>query len=145
MKDIYKRETGKTLRYVYTTSDKASDSEATVRIHHHIVMDPVGYELISKFWPKDDITYRRMDGRGDYTGIAKYMISNVRHEEGKRRWKTSRGNLEKPIFTVPVPVNQTERVKIPRDASLKEKAEYTDDETQSYSLYVRYTKAVMRN
>lgn len=140
----YKKATGEKLRYVVTTSELASTDGGPARPHHHIVMDAMAYETVIRFWPMEDVTYRRLDGRGDYTGIARYMIRNAGPANGKKRWSTSKG-LAKPIYTEPVPVKGGERIRVPRNVSLKERVEATDTETGMYSAYVRYTEAVMRN
>lgn len=142
LKAQYKKQTGKDLRYIYTTSEKKSYSEEAARLHHHVVMDEVARELIYTLWPcKQDVTVRYLDGRGDYTGIAKYMIDNAGRAEGKRRYASSKG-LRKPVYTEPVPVKAKEKVRIPRDCSLKANEQFQDSETGMYSLYVRFTKAV---
>ena len=136
---------GVKLRYVVATSETSTATGERARIHHHVVMDPMGYEAVSRLWFAGFVSYRRLDGRGDYTGIARYMVTNAGEAHGKKRWSTSKG-LEKPIYTEPVPVRMSERVNIPRDASLKEKNLFQDEETGMMSLYVRFTKGrVMRN
>ena len=143
-RDMLKKE-GKQLRYVVSTSETSTKTGGRARVHHHVVMDPVGYEAVCRLWPSAFISYRRLDGRGDYTGIARYMVMNAGDANGKKRWSTSKG-LEKPIYTEPVPVRMSEKVNIPRDASLKAKDFFQDEETGQMSLYVRFTKArVMRN
>ncbi len=138
VRGLYKKTTGESLRYVVTTSDKSPRDGEKARVHHHIVMDALAYEVIEKLWPKEDISYRRLDGRGDYTGVARYMVENAGRAEGKRRWSSSKG-LRKPVYTEPVPVRAGERMRIPPKAVLREKNEFTDRETGMYSAYARYT------
>ncbi len=140
----FKKQTGKSLRYVVTTSREKSDGSGRARLHHHIVMDRMAYETIAKLWPAEDVTVRHMDGRGDYTGIARYMVTNAGEPDGKKRWSSSKG-LKKPIFTEPVPCSFSTKVKVPKNVSLKERNEFQDLETGMVSVYVRYTKVVMRN
>ena len=139
-RDAYRKATGEALRYVVSVSDRdGKTGEIEKRLHLHIVMDAVAYEIITALWPAEDVTYRRLDGRGDYIGIARYMVSNAGPADGKKRWSTSKG-LRKPIITEPVPVEAKERIRIPRDVSLKEREEYRDDETGMFSAYVRFTR-----
>lgn len=138
-RDAFRKATGKGLRYVVSVSDRdGKTGEIGKRLHLHIVMDAVAYEIVTALWPAEDVTYRRLDGRGDYTGIARYMVTNAGPADGKKRWSTSKG-LRKPIITEPVPVEAKERIRIPRDVSLKEREEYRDEETGMFSAYVRYT------
>ena len=139
LRRVFRENTGESLRYVVTTSDRGSASGDPVRIHHHLVMDAVAYETITRLWPAEDVSYRRLDGRGDYTGIARYMVSNAGPADGKKRWSTSKG-LKKPVYTEPVPVDRGERIRIPKGAAVKAKEDYTDEETGMRSAYARYVR-----
>ena len=144
LRALVRKETGKNPLYITSPPCNADPKTGEVRrLHYHVVMPAVAYEQVIKLWPQEDVTYRRLDGRGDYTGIAKYIIQQTAHVPGKKRWRSSRG-LKQPVYTEPVPVRASERVYIPRNASLKEKADLTDSETGMSSLYVRYTRAVRR-
>ena len=140
LKRSYERETGEKLRYVYSHGRKGHEGE-DVRIHHHLVLPAMPYELITSIWPADDVTYRRLDGRGDYTGVARYMIQNAGHDvPGAQKYHPSRG-LAQPIYTEPVPVFKTsERIRVPRGARIQERTEYQDAETGMFGAYVRYTR-----
>lgn len=133
----YRKVHGKNLIYVYAEGRKSGELDA--RPHYHIVLPAMDYELICALWPKEAVSYRRLDGRGDYTGIARYMISNARGEEGKKKYHPSRG-LEKPIYTEPVPVYVHSKIKLPKDASIREQTETRDEESGFYSAYVRYVR-----
>lgn len=138
-RSAYRKAAGKTMRYVVTIGEISTETGEKVRMHFHIVMDPLAYEAVAALWPAEDVTYRRLDGRGDYTGIARYMCQNAAHETGQKRWSTSKG-LKKPVYTEPVPVQSRERIRIPRNVSLKAREEFDDQETGMVSAYVRYTR-----
>ena len=143
LRTAYRRETGEELRYIIATSQKDSRTGETVRLHHHMLLPAAAEEIVRETWPcRDDVTIRHLDGRGDYTGVARYIVSNTTTgtEGGEKRWSSSR-NLKKPIYTEPVEVREDERVRVPRDCSLKEMAEIINEETGVRSLYVRYTRA----
>ena len=144
LRALCRKETGKNPIYIASPSQHDPRTGEKVRLHYHVVMPAVAYESLIKLWPKEDVTYRRLDGRGDYTGIARYICSNAVREPGKKRWSSSRG-LKKPIYTEPVPVKSGERIYIPRHASLKAKETLEDLETGMGSVYVRYTRAVIRS
>ena len=143
LRALCRKETGRNPIYISSPSEIDPRTGEKVRLHYHVVMPAVAYESVIKLWPMEDVTYRRLDGRGDYTGIARYICSNAVRAPGKKRWSCSRG-LKKPVYTEPVPVRQNERLYIPRSASLKEKSDMVDTETGMASVYVRYTRAVMR-
>ena len=73
----YRAATGKKLRWALVTADRSSKTGKPVRLHHHVVMDAVDWALIARHWPADQFSYRRLDGSGDYTAIARYMIMNA--------------------------------------------------------------------
>lgn len=134
----YKAKTGKKLRYVAVTADKSSKTGKEVRLHHHIVMDPVAWELIAANWPDDQFSYRRLDNSGDYTAVALYLIRNTGYERGERSWSTSQG-LQKPIFTTPEPVKELGRFVVPRTARISERVIREGEDTGPSSAYIRYT------
>ena len=137
LRTIYRRTRGTPLPYVYSCGRKSGELDA--RPHFHIVLPVMDYEEITALWPAGGVTYRRLDGRGDYTGVARYMISNARGEEGKKKYHPSRG-LKKPVYTEPVPVYAYGKIRIPKDVSIREQTETRDEDTGFYTAYVRYVK-----
>lgn len=133
----YKKATGKKLRWVLVTADRSSRTGEPVRLHHHIVMDPLAWELIAKHWPEDQFSYRRLDGKGNYLAVAIYMIKNAGYRRGHRTWRSSKG-LEKPVFSTPVPVKQAGSYRIPSEAKDVYKQIKSDDESGFYAAYIRY-------
>lgn len=131
-------EHGRNPRYVISTSHTDPDTGERVRVHHHLVMEQLAYEMVCQLWPKEDVTYRHLQG-WDYTGVARYIISNAeRDKAGEKKWSTSRGNMEKPVCTEPVPVRENDPVPVPRDAVILEHRKERDPVTGMYSEYVRY-------
>nr|DAO25555.1 MAG TPA: hypothetical protein [Caudoviricetes sp.] len=135
----YRKETGKSLRYVLTTSDTDPRTGKKVRLHHHLVMDRAAWEVVTRYWPEDQCGYTLLDGRGDYTGIARYMVSNACKDAHAKKWSSSRG-LEKPIYTEPVIVRDVDGIQAPEGALVKEKTIIDDEET---GLRYGYVRAVM--
>ena len=135
----YRKETGKSLRYVLTTSDTDPRTGKKVRLHHHLVMDRAAWEVVTRYWPEDQCGYVLLDGRGDYTGIARYMVSNACKDAHAKKWSSSRG-LEKPIYTEPVIVRDVDGIQAPEGALVKEKTIIDDEET---GLRYGYVRAVM--
>lgn len=143
----YKKETGEKLRYILCTSETSSKTGNKTRLHHHLVMDRLAYEIICRYWPQEEISYSLLDGRGDHSALAKYIVKNFNGESGKKRWSCSRG-LEKPIYTEPVPVDDIDGIEAPKGADIKERRLYEDEDTGIYSSYIRSvlpTKPIIRN
>lgn len=137
-RDAMKKD-GKGMKAVWVTSDLDSETGETARLHHHIVMTAESWETVCRYWPEDEITYRRLDGRGDYTGIARYMIQNAPRGENVPKWHSSRG-MAKPVVTEPVPVRERDEIRIPAGVVVKERTENIDEESGLHSRYVRYVK-----
>ncbi len=134
------RKEGRKLRYISTTSVKAASSQEPARLHHHIIMERMDYERLCELWPCGAayISYRIMDGRGDYTGIARYMCANAGEPRGKKRWSCSQG-LNKPVYTEPVPVHDLD-IKVPRNGWVEENWVQYSAESGTGSAYLRYVR-----
>lgn len=142
LRAAYKKATGKSLRYVLAPSDRDGRSGRRVKPHIHIVMDRVGYELLCGLWQAEYINYIIIDGRGDYTGIARYMCGNAsggsgERMDGKKRWSCSKG-LKKPRVDEPVPCLELGRFAVPKGATIVEREIIEDEETGRRSAYCRY-------
>lgn len=135
-REAYRRETGRKLQYVLVTSDTDPRTGKKTRLHHHLVMDRMAWDVITRYWPAEEIGYVLMDGRGDYTGIARYMVSNAGTDAHERRWSTSLG-LEKPIYTEPVEVDDVEGIEPVLGAEIRERVILRDAETGIESAYLR--------
>jgi len=133
----YSKATGKKLRWALVTADRSSKTGKPVRLHHHLVMDAVAWELVAANWPEDQFSLRHLDGTGDYTGVARYMIANAGYERKVRTWSTSQG-LEKPVFTQPEPVKGAGSFQVPKEARISERVVRQDEESGFYAAYIRY-------
>lgn len=136
VKAAYKAETGKSLRYIITTSQNNPRTREKARLHHHIVMDRVAYEIICRYWPEDQVKYSVMDNRGDHTAMAKYMVENAPKEAGKKKWSTSKG-LKKPIITEPEQIHEIEKIEAPTGADVRENILIQDEDSGIESAYMR--------
>lgn len=135
IKNGYKKLNGRDLKYIYITSDKKSDSDDKARVHHHIIMDRVGLDLIEKYWEEGDIGYNNLRNQRDYTPLAAYIIKNSRFVEKQRKWVPSK-NLVKPIEYVEE-VRRKKEIPVPNGCSVNERVTYSQDST-GRSEYLRY-------
>lgn len=136
VRTAYKKETGKKLRYILCTSETSTKTGNKARLHHHLIMDRMAYEIICRYWPQEEISYSLIDGRGDHTALAKYIVQNFGGEIGRKRWSCSRG-LEKPIYTEPVPVENIEGIKAPAGADVRENVLIVDEDCGVQAAYMR--------
>lgn len=136
VRTAYKKETGEKLRYILCTSETSTKTGNKARLHHHLIMDRMAYEIICRYWPQEEISYSLIDGRGDHTALAKYIVQNFGGEVGRKRWSCSRG-LEKPIYTEPVPVESIEGIKAPAGADVRENVLIVDEDCGVQAAYMR--------
>lgn len=132
----YKKETGEKLRYILCTSEKSTKTGGKTRLHHHLIMDRMAWDTIIKYWPEEEISYSLLDGRGDHSALAKYIVKNFNGEAGRKRWSCSRG-LDKPIYTEPVPVEDIEGIQAPKGADVRENILIIDEDYGVQSAYMR--------
>lgn len=132
----YRKETGKKLKWWLVTASVSSKTGEPVRLHHHVVMDAMDWELIAQHWPPEEFSYRRLDATGDYTAVARYMIRNAGYG-GERAWSHSQG-IEQPKYTTPIPVKRAGTVKIPPEARIVEREVREDSEAGFSASYIRW-------
>lgn len=100
---------GVELRRVLVTANWSPRRNAAARYHHHVVINKIPLALLEKIWPSGEM-YIETLRRGNLLKLAKYLCDNVRLEEGKKKkWSPSK-NLEKPVFTEPVPVSKMDGI-----------------------------------
>ncbi len=133
----YRAEMGRKLRYVLVTADVSSKTGLPCRLHHHLVLPGVSWELCRKFWPDDQMSYRVLDNGGDYSAVAAYMVRNTGYRRGQRSWSTSQG-MERPVFYPPEPVKELGSFRVPRDGVVAERELREDEESGFRGAYIRY-------
>lgn len=140
---LYKKMTGEKLVYFWTTGRISTKTGLPCRLHHHVVLPAMDWEIIAKHWPPDQFSYRRLDATGDYTGIARYMIRNAGYG-GRKAWRHSTG-IKQPVFTTPIPVNRAGAVKIPPEVRVVERELREDSESGFHGSYTRWVAPLMTN
>lgn len=97
----------KRMRREYTKADKefyyiAVTEFKNHRIHHHVVMSYIDFQVIDRQWKMGRIRCTSLDKTRNYRKLAEYLIKETqktfREAENctKRRWKPSR-NLKRPV------------------------------------------------
>ena len=120
----------------WVTANWSPRRDCPARLHHHVVMPAAYIELARSLWQGGGYSMEELDGRGDHSDLAAYMIANVHAEPGKRNWHTTR-NATRPIITEPEPVNDIEDVQPEKGAVIKAHDKSTDEEGRVTSVYLR--------
>lgn len=133
----YQKRYGRKLKYVHKVGDVNPRTGADVPVHHHLVLPADAWEIVQRHWPLPHLGYKPLDGRRDYTGVARYIVGNGKYEKSKKKWSTSRG-MKKPRFTTPRPVATLGGFRVPKNADVREREIYTDNDSGCMTAYIRY-------
>ena len=130
-----RRVLGPAYWYIAITSDMDGETGELERVHHHIIMPRVAFEVCQEQWKYGEVDYKLLKNQPDYTPIAVYICKQCRRNANERRWKASR-NLKKPKVT------ETEtRIKgelhIPHGATVLDIGHYDIESGNHYVRYIR--------
>lgn len=120
----------------WVTANWRPKHRCPARLHHHVVVPASVIELARSLWQGGGFSMETLDGRGDHTDLAAYMIDNVHDRPGKHSWHTTR-NAARPIVTEPEPVANIEDVQPEKGAVIKAHEKSTDEEGHVTSTYLR--------
>lgn len=120
----------------WVTANWSPRRDCPARLHHHVVIPAAYIELARSLWQGGGFSMEILDGRGDHSDLAAYMIANVHDRPGKHSWHTTR-NAARPIITEPEPVAYIEDVQPEKGAVIKAHEKSTDEEGRVTSTYLR--------
>ena len=95
--------------------------------------------MLRDIWPTvNGVSIEPIDGRADHSALAYYLVHNVHGlEPGQCSWSTSRGNLAKPIYTEPEPVDDVEDIQVIPTANQTAFERLDDEDGRPVSTYIR--------
>lgn len=140
----YRKATGKNLIGVWVTANWSPKREAPARLHHHIVLPRDASEPARRIWEEKlgglgSFAMESLDGRGDHTDLAAYMVANVHDRPAnENRWSACRG-MKQPVFEEPVEVTDVEDIQAPYTSTIRDVAESRDEDGRVVSKYMRCT------
>ncbi len=121
----------------WVTANWSPRREAPARLHHHLVVEKEAAAVIHELWDGGGYSEEDLDGRGDHTDLAAYMIANVAGlPAGKKKWHATR-NVSRPIYTEPVAVYDVEGIQPDKGATIKAHESYADEDGRITSAYLR--------
>ena len=141
LRRAYAKETGNALKAIWVTANWNPHKDAPARIHHHMILPADAAELALKFWPGfggiGAWQMESIDGRGDHTDLASYMMENVHDRPaGENKWSCCRG-MDRPIYTEPVEVDDIEDMQPIYGSVIKDVEEVRDEEGTLIGKYMR--------
>ena len=134
----YRKKHGKALIWALVTVDRSSKTGDPVRLHHHVVLNAMDWELIAANWPADEFSCRHLDDSGDYTAVARYMVRNAGYGRGEQCWSSAKKGAKRPVYSTPVPVQQAGSVRVPKEARIVERELHESAESGFSAAYIRY-------
>ena len=135
----YRKATGKKLVWALVTADRSSKTGEPVRLHHHLVLNAMPWELLAANWPADEFSCRHLDDTGDYTAVARYMVKNAGYGRGEQCWTSARGpEVKRPVYSTPEPVKKAGAVRVPKEANIVEREVHESTESGFSAAYIRY-------
>ena len=141
LRRAYSKETGEALKAIWVTANWSPHKNAPARIHHHMILPGDAAELARKVWQEfggaGSFKMEGIDGRGDHTDLASYMMENVHgRPAGENKWSCCRG-MDRPIYTEPVEVTDMEDMQPDYGSTIKDVEEVRDEEGTLIGKYMR--------
>lgn len=127
------KKAGVEFKYIAITSDMDGKTGEVARIHHHIVAPKEVEEILVEKWTMGEVRKRYVWNEADHTGLADYMIRQVRHLPDAKKYIPSR-NLVVPAPSKPRLAKGGKEVQPPRGAELLYRAPFKKGMPQ----YIRY-------
>ena len=128
------KKTDAPVKYIAVTSDMDGKTGEAVRIHHHIIASAEFGEALAKTWRAGGTSKEKLWREPDHTGLAAYLMDQVRKIPDAKKYKPSRGLIQ-PEARDRVAKDGRE-VQPPKGAVLLYRAPYTMGRAQ----YIRYTR-----
>ena len=132
----FRKQYGRLPWCVWVTGNWSPKREAPARLHHHLVIERDAYELLGKLWQGGGLNIEMLDSREDHSDLAAYLVANVHGQPAKKKWHASR-NVQRPVFTEPIEVNDVEDVQPEKGAVIKEHQTTVDEEGHVVGSYLR--------
>lgn len=123
---------GVPLRYVIVTSDMDGKTGEAVRLHHHVVINREAVEIALGKWSLGETNRKRLYDQVDYTGLAEYLLEQVRRMPDEKKYIPSR-NMPMPQPKDRIARNGAE-LAVPKGGQLLHRSEYQPGRPQ----YIRY-------
>lgn len=133
------KKSGHKLKRILVTANWSPHRNAPARYHHHVVINDVPLSILQELWPEGELHIKRLRA-GDLTDLAAYLCDNVHQTDGERwkKWSPSR-NLDKPIYTEPVPVSDPAGIQLIAGATEIVQTPTYDEDGRQVGAYMRCT------
>lgn len=132
--------TGEVMRTFSVTADMDGETGEVVRVHHHVVITTAAAETLVRKWNHGLVHTEKLYKQEDYTPLGVYLLAQVRHREGKKKYSCSR-NMVKPRVEEQVLDAPTENeIRVQPGAKVLDRTPYRDGMLSQYVRYKRKPK-----
>jgi hypothetical protein len=133
-----------TMRTFAVTADMDGETGELVRVHHHVVVTATAAQTIADRWGHGIVHTENLYKQDDYTPLAAYLLGQVRHREGKKKYSCSR-NMVKPKVEEQVLAEAPDNeIRVQPGAKVLDRTPYREGTLSQYVRYKRKPKAAKR-
>lgn len=136
LRTAFKKLYGRNPKTILINANWSPRRKAPARLHHHLICEKDVIELARKLWEGGGFSLEILDSRGDHSKLAGYLIENLQGLPNEKHFHPSR-NLDKPIYTEPVPVADVEGVQAVKGAVIEEHGKSEDEDGRVIGSYLR--------
>lgn len=135
---------GVVMRTFAVTSDMDGETGELVRVHHHVVVTADAVQALADNWGYGLVHTEKLYKQDDYTPLAAYLLGQVRHREGKKKYSCSR-NMVKPKVEEQVLAEAPDNeIRVQPGAKVLDRTPYREGTLSQYVRYKRKPKAAKR-
>ncbi len=132
-----RRKIGAELKTFSVTTDMDGETGKIVRVHHHVVVSANGESELRKLWTYGLTHRENLYCQNDYTPLAAYLLNQVRHMEGKKKYSTSRNMIKPEVYEQVLDEDPETEIKTAPGAKVLDRTLPT---AGTVSQYVRYKR-----
>lgn len=132
------------MRTFAVTADMDGETGELVRVHHHVVVTSAAAQSIAERWSHGIVHTESLYKQDDYTPLATYLLGQVRHREGKKKYSCSR-NMVKPKVEEQVLAEAPDNeIRVQPGAKVLDRTPYREGTLSQYVRYKRKPRAAKR-
>ncbi len=132
------------MRTFTVTADMDGETGELVRVHHHVVVTAAAADRIAGRWEHGIVHTENLYRQDDYTPLAAYLLGQVRHREGKKKYSCSRNMIKPKVeeqVLAEVPDNE---IRVQPGARVLDRTPYREGTLSQYVRYKRKPRAAKR-
>lgn len=126
------------------TSDMDEETGELVRVHHHVVVTGSAAEEIEARWKHGLVHTEKLYRQDDYTPLATYLLGQVRHREGKKKYSCSRNMIKPKVEEQVLDEVPENEIRVQPGARVLDRTPYREGTLSQYVRYKRKPRAAKR-